>query len=96
MSSYNLAAIKIVYGALYQDEEFPGIEQAIKRIKSNRIDSEQLFAYALAISGNKICGNYYKVLSDQLRNVILERDMIRNSVILKGTNNELARLFRIQ
>lgn len=95
MSSYNLAAIKIVYGALYQDEEFPGIEQAIKRIKSNRIDSEQLFAYALAISGNKVQGSYYKILSDQLRNVILERDLIRNTVILKGEDNELAKLFRI-
>lgn len=77
MSSYNLAAIKIVYGALYQDEEFPGIEQAIKRIKSNRVDSEQLFAYALAISKNEV-RPYYETLSRQLRSVIEERDLMRH------------------
>ena len=70
MSSYNLAAIKIVYGALYQDEEFPGI-------KSNRIDSEQLFAYALAISKNEV-RPYYETLSRQLRSVIEERDLMRH------------------
>lgn len=80
MNSYSLAAIKIVYGAVFPEAEFPEAGKAIKQINDYRLDSQELFAYAGAISKNTVTP-YYTTLCNQLRNVIEERDAIRKPVL---------------
>lgn len=76
MKSCSVAAIKIVYGAVFPDFEFPGLTLALDHISSVRKDYIELIAYAAAISGNKV-GDYYGTLTKQLANVIAERDTVR-------------------
>lgn len=79
MVSYSLAVIKIVYGAVFTANDFPGAEQAVKEITDVRMDALDLFKYANAISHNKV-PDYYETLCLQLRQVILERDLARLTV----------------
>lgn len=76
MKSCSVAAIKIVYGAVFPDFEFPGLTLALDHISSVRKDYIELIAYAAAISDNKV-GDYYGTLTKQLANVIAERDAVR-------------------
>lgn len=76
MKSCTLADIKIVYGAVFPDFEFPGHTLALEHISQVRPDWSELLAYASAISSNKV-GNYYDTLVTQLSNVIAERDAAR-------------------
>lgn len=84
METFNVATIKIVYGALFEDEEFPGLKEAVKIIKERRMDYHQLFTYAKAISTNKVeMVSYYPVLCKQMQYVIQERDAVRSPVKLE-------------
>lgn len=76
MKSCSVAAIKIVYGALFPDFEFPGLTLALDHITGVRKDHLELIAYAAAISENKV-PDYYGTLTQQLANVIAERDAVR-------------------
>lgn len=82
MNTYSLATVKILFGALFQDREFPGAELAVNAIKCHRVDSQELFAYAGAISKNEVTP-YYETLCAQMRNVIEERDAIRKPVFIQ-------------
>ena len=76
MKSCTLADIKIVYGAVFPDFEFPGTTLALQHLTQTRPDFAELLAYAVAISGNKV-ENYYEALVKQLAYVIAERDAAR-------------------
>ena len=82
MNRVSVAALRIVYGAVYPADEFPHPETAMSELSiQRRHDLEDLLRYAEAISNNDVGdGAYYERLASQLRQVILERDLARLTV----------------
>ncbi len=81
MNRVSVAALRIVYEAVFPADEFPEPTIALNRLLTTREDTKDLLSYATAISGNVVVdGMYYETLATQLRQVILERDLVRLSV----------------
>lgn len=81
MNRVSVAALRIVYEAVYPAGEFPHPETAMFELSiQRRHDLEDLLRYAEAISNNDVDGAYYERLASQLRQVILERDLARLTV----------------
>lgn len=82
MNRVSVAALRIVYGAVFAANEFPHPETAMFELSiQRRHDLEDLLRYAEAISNNDVGdGAYYEALASQLRQVILERDLARLTV----------------
>ena len=82
MNRVSVAALRIVYEAVYPTGEFPHPETAMFELSiQRRHDLEDLLRYAEAISNNDVGdGAYYERLASQLRQVILERDLARLTV----------------
>ena len=82
MNRVSVAALRIVYEAVYPAGEFPHPESAMFELSvQRRHDLEDLLRYAEAISNNDVGdGAYYERLASQLRQVILERDLARLTV----------------
>ena len=82
MNRVSVAALRIVYEAVFAANEFPHPEQAMLELSAKRRhDLEELLKYAEAISNNDVGdGAYYERLASQLRQVILERDLARLTV----------------
>ena len=82
MNRVSVAALRIVYEAVYPAGEFPHPETAMFELSiQRRHDLEDLLRYAEAISNNDVGdGAYYERLASQLRQVILERDLARLTV----------------
>ena len=82
MNRVSVAALRIVYEAVFAANEFPHPEAAMFELSvKRRHDLEDLLKYAQAISNNDVGeGAYYERLAAQLRQVILERDLARLTV----------------
>lgn len=82
MNRVSVAALRIVYEAVFAANEFPHPETAMSELSvKRRHDLEDLLRYADAISNNDVGnGAYYERLAAQLRQVILERDLARLTV----------------
>ena len=82
MNRVSVAALRIVYEAVFAANEFPHPETAMFELSvKRRHDLEDLLKYAQAISNNDVGdGAYYERLAAQLRQVILERDLARLTV----------------
>ena len=82
MDRVSVAALRIVYEAVFAANEFPHPETAMFELSvQRRHDLEDLLKYAHAISSNDVGdAAYYERLASQLRQVILERDLARLSV----------------
>lgn len=85
MITVNFATVKIVHLALFggdHNEVHSGsVDSCVSKIKAARADWSDLFTYALAISENSV-EDPYVTLPNQLRSVIVERDLVR-----KASNN---------
>lgn len=79
MNRVSVAALRIVYEAVFAANEFPHPETAMFELSvKRRHDLEDLLKYAHAISNNNVGdAGYYERLASQLRAVILERDLGR-------------------
>lgn len=82
MNRVSVAALRIVYEAVFAANDFPHPETAMFELSiKRRHDLEDLLRYAEAISNNDVGdGAYYERLASQLRQVILERDLARLTV----------------
>ena len=82
MNRVSVAALRIVYEAVFPANDFPNPEMAMFELSvQRRHDLEDLLRYAEAISNNDVGdGAYYERLASQLRQVILERDLARLTV----------------
>lgn len=81
MNRVSIASLRIVYEAVFPADEFPEPTIALNRLLTTREDTKDLLSYATAISSNVVAdGMYYETLSTQLRQVILERDLVRLSI----------------
>lgn len=82
MNRVSVAALRIVYEAVFPANEFPHPDVAMIDLSVKRPhDLNDLLTYATAISDNDV-GNagYYERLATQLRHVIFERDLARLTV----------------
>lgn len=83
MNRVSVAALRIVYEAVFPANDFPDPEMAMFELSvQRRHDLEDLLKYADAISNNDVgdAGYYYERLAAQLRHVIFERDLARLTV----------------
>lgn len=78
MQQVTVAALRILYEAVFPSNDFPHPDVAVVELSEKRKDFNDLLLYASAISANVVSeGNYYERLATQLRKVILERDLCR-------------------
>lgn len=78
MQQVTVAALRIMYEAIFPHQEFPHPDVAVVELSVKRKDFNDLLTYASAISANVVLeGNYYEQLATQLRKVVLERDLCR-------------------
>lgn len=81
MNRVSVAALRIVYEAVFPANEFPNPDVAVAELSIKRSDLNDLLTYAQAISNNNVGdAGYYERLASQLRQVILERDLARLTV----------------
>lgn len=82
MNRVSVAALRIVYEAVFPANDFPDPEMAMFELSvQRRHDLEDLLKYADAISNNDVGdAGYYERLATQLRHVIFERDLARLTV----------------
>lgn len=82
MNRVSVAALRIVYEAVFPANDFQHPETAMSELSiQRRHDLEDLLRYAEAISNNDVGdAGYYERLASQLRQVILERDLARLTV----------------
>lgn len=82
MNRVSVAALRIVYEAVFAANEFPHPDVAMSELNvQRRHDLQDLLKYADAISSNDVGdAGYYERLASQLRQVILERDLARLTV----------------
>lgn len=81
MNRVSVAALRIVYEAVFPANEFPHPDAAVAELSIKRSDLTDLLNYAQAISNNNVGdAGYYERLASQLRQVILERDLARLTV----------------
>ena len=79
MNRVSVAALRIVYEAVFPANDFPNPETAMSELSvQRRHDLEDLLKYADVISNNDVGdAGYYERLATQLRHVIFERDLAR-------------------